>query len=184
MSGAGPSRRGGGAGFGHRENSLDADFSKGQPLPVTCSGDELARLFGIGDRHLRALADEGHVVKTGRATYERDASITRYVTHLRNVAAGRGGDEHVATLTAERARLAREQADNWARRNAAADRELLPAAQVERRWQEILAGIRSRLLTVPSRVRQRAPHLSATDVATVDREVRDALTEAADAGGA
>jgi phage terminase Nu1 subunit (DNA packaging protein) len=35
------------------------------------------------------------------------------------------------------------------------------------------------MLVVPSRVRQRLGHLTVADVEVIDREVRDALTEAA-----
>jgi phage terminase Nu1 subunit (DNA packaging protein) len=54
---------------------------------------------------------------------------------------------------------------------------MLDSAQVEREWSSILSGIRARLLAVPSRAAQRLPHLTAHDVAEVDREIRDALAE-------
>jgi len=40
-----------------------------------------------------------------------------------------------------------------------------------------LRGLRSRLLTVPSRLRQIVPHLTTSDVTVIDRELRDALQE-------
>ena len=82
----------------------------------------------------------------------------------------------VAQLTTERARLAREQADAQALKNAALRRELVPAAEVERAWTDILRQVRSRVLAVPSRLRQ-AVALPADAVAALDRELRDALTE-------
>lgn len=178
---SGPSRARPPAGRDAPDFPGTADFPKGEPLPNTCSGEVLADLFGITERTLRDLADDGKAVKVGRGLYDRDASIRLYVVHLRNVASGRGGDDHVANLTAERARLAKEQADSWAKRNAVAAGDLIPAAEVGPRWQAILAGVRSRMLAVPSRLRHRCPHLTATDVAALDRELRDALTEAADA---
>ena len=144
-------------------------------------GAELSTLLGVTERTLRQLADDGHVVKLGRSLYDRDASIRRYCEHLRGVAAGRGGDSAVAALTTERARLAKEQADTIALKRQALTGAMIPAVDVERRWRELLAGIRSRMLAVPSRVRQHLPHLTAADVATIDRETRDALTDASDA---
>ncbi|MEN3232553.1 MULTISPECIES: hypothetical protein [Methylobacterium] len=144
-----------------------------------CSGADLATLLGISERTLRDLAAAGHVVKSGRSRYRRDASITAYCAHLRGVASGRGGDAAVTTLTAERARLAREQADTAAIKRAALTGALIPAADVERRWRQVLASVRTRLMGVPSRVRQHLPHLTPTDVAALDRELRDALTELA-----
>lgn len=178
---AGPSGPPPSAGRDAPEISPGADFSKGEPLPdSTCSGAVLADLFGVEERTLRTLADEGKVVKVGRGRYDRDASIRLYVGHLRGVASGRGGDDQVANLTAERARLAKEQADNWAKRNALQDRDLVSGAEVGARWHAILASLRSRMMAVPSRCRHRLPHLTVTDVAALDRELRDALTEAAD----
>jgi phage terminase Nu1 subunit (DNA packaging protein) len=38
-----------------------------------------------------------------------------------------------------------------------------------------LRGLRARLLAVPSRLRASLPHLSASDVALIDREIRNTL---------
>lgn len=143
------------------------------------TGKVLANVLGVADRTLRDLAERGLVVKAGRGSYELAASVRRYCEHLREIAAGRGGEAGVLDLTAERARLAKEQADAQAIKNATLRGELLPAADVERRWREVLAGVRSRMLAVPSRTRQALAHLTATEVAVIDREVRDALGEAA-----
>ncbi|NJO53788.1 MAG: DNA packaging protein [Bacteroidales bacterium] len=83
-------------------------------------------------------------------------------------------------VESERDRLAREQADNMALKNAALRRELVPAAEVETRWSDILRRVRSRLLAVPSRVRQASPHLTARDIAALDGELRKALEDLAD----
>jgi phage terminase Nu1 subunit (DNA packaging protein) len=143
------------------------------------AGRALAQLIGVHERTIRDLADAGHVVKLGKATYDRDASILAYCTHLRETAAGRGGAIGVATLTAERARLAREQADSAALKNAALRGDTIAAADVKAKWVAILTAIRSRILSVPSRVRMRAPHLTRAEIEIVDAELRDALEEAA-----
>jgi phage terminase Nu1 subunit (DNA packaging protein) len=41
----------------------------------------------------------------------------------------------------------------------------------------VLRTVRAGMLVVPSRAAQRLPHLTAYDVAKIDREVRDVLTE-------
>ena len=43
---------------------------------------ELARLFGVSDRHIRDLANEGHVFKTERGKYLLVASIRGYTKYL------------------------------------------------------------------------------------------------------
>ena len=59
---------------------------------------------------------------------------------------------------------------------------LLDAGAVEREWSGILGGVRARMLAVPSRAAQRLPHMTSHDVGEIDREIRDALSEAGEAG--
>jgi phage terminase Nu1 subunit (DNA packaging protein) len=59
---------------------------------------------------------------------------------------------------------------------------LVSAVEVERRWATIGAQLRSGLLGLPTRARQRLPHLSAKDVLVLDRLVREVLEELADLG--
>jgi terminase small subunit / prophage DNA-packing protein len=54
---------------------------------------------------------------------------------------------------------------------------LLDAAEVENEWSGVLRTVRAGMLAVPSRVAQRLPHLTAHDVAEIDAEVREVLTE-------
>jgi len=143
----------------------------------TLSAEELAALLGVSERTIRDLSKRGHVSKAKRGRYHLAASVTAYCGHLRGIAAGRGGDEHVATLTTERARLAREQADAAALKNAVIRGTMVAAADVEREWSDVLRTVRAGMLAVPSRVQQRLPHLGNTDVAAIDREVREVLTE-------
>lgn len=55
--------------------------------------------------------------------------------------------------------------------------EFVPCGEVERAWGDIVRGIRSRILAVPSRLRQTVPNLTTSDVSLIDRELRDALQE-------
>lgn len=120
------------------------------------------------------------ILPTGKGVGALDIDACRkaYVEHLRGIAAGKIG-EGGFDLTDERARLAKEQADAQAMKNALARGEMLDATEAERTWGEVLRGIRARMMAVPSRVRQRLGHLTAAEAAIIDREVRDALTEAA-----
>lgn len=78
-----------------------------------------------------------------------------------------------------RDRLLREQADNAALKNQILRREYVKASEVEARWADVLRRLRSKILAVPSRVRQANPHLTAQDVAAFDAELRAALEELA-----
>ena len=54
---------------------------------------------------------------------------------------------------------------------------MLDADAVEREWSAILSGVRSRLLAVASRCGGRLPHLTVHDLAAIDCEILDALSE-------
>ena len=140
-------------------------------------GSDLCDLFGITPGMLTALGKRYIVVRFGHDAYDLEESTRRYIASLRETASGRGGQEQVLNLTGERARLAREQADAQALKNAVMRGENVPAVEVERAWGDILRGLRSRFLAVPSRLRQTVPHLTTSDVTLIDRELRDALQE-------
>ena len=85
------------------------------------------------------LAKRDIIVRAG-AGYALTASVCGYCDHLRKLATGRGGDEAIASATAERARLAREQA-NLAETKATNLRgDLVEAAAVGAEWGEPVGG--------------------------------------------
>lgn len=141
---------------------------------------DLADLLGISEDNVRQHQRNGHVVKNGRDKYLLRESVRAYCAHLRGTASARGGDAAVQALSAERARQAREHADNIALKNAALRRELVPADDVVRSWSEILLKVRAGILAVPSRIWQRAPHLTAEDKNLIDEELRLALAALGD----
>jgi terminase small subunit / prophage DNA-packing protein len=140
-------------------------------------GKDLCILLGIQSGALTDLKHRGLAVHLGHDAYDLEATVTGYVQHLRSIAAGRGDADGVANLTTERARLAKEQADAQALKNAVLRGEYVPAGEVERAWADTLRALRSRLLAVPSRLRQSLQHLTTGDVTLIDRELRDALQE-------
>lgn len=141
------------------------------------SAAELGDLLGLSARSVTDLAAKGLAIRTGKGRYDLRGTLRAYLAHLRGLAA-RAGD---ASLTAERAREVRERADSLALKNAAARRDLVPAAEVEVAWFGILREVRTRMLAVPSRVQQRIVGLTASDVAVIEGEVREALTDAGQA---
>lgn len=76
----------------------------------------------------------------------------------------------------ERARLAAAQADNVEMKNKVMRRELIPEAEVEATWSEIVVATRNAIMAAPARIQSDLPHLTAFDIATIDRHLRDALT--------
>jgi hypothetical protein len=72
------------------------------------SGASLARLFKLDERTVRKLAEDGILVRLERGQYDKDASITNYVVHLRDIAGRRANSSQAAQ---EHARYKRAMAD-------------------------------------------------------------------------
>lgn len=144
--------------------------------PVT--QEVMADLLDVDPRTVRELVERGLVFRVGRGRYDMRLSVRAYVGHMRAMAAGRGSNS--AGLTAERAREARERADHMALKNATMRGELVEADAVEDEWRAGLTDIRARLLAVPGRFFAQMPGLTPADRALLEREVREALTEAAE----
>ena len=104
-------------------------------------------------------------------------STRRYCKHLRDLATGRGGESAISSATAERARLAKAQADRTETKVRVMRGELVEAGEVEAEWSGVLRTVRVGRLAVSSRVQQRLPHLTAYDVTEIDHVVRGALNE-------
>ena len=60
---------------------------------------------------------------------------------------------------------------------------LLPAEQVQKVWANSVAIAKTKLLAVPSRLRQRIPHLSLEEIAIAEELIRESLEEIASGGG-
>lgn len=137
---------------------------------------QLALLLGLTTRRVNQLAEEGIMVRVAHGEFDGPASIKNYIAQVSNRAKDKEADLDEAK---EAARLKSEQADNWELRNAKLRKELLPVDEVSRVWSEQISNIRSSLLAVVSRARQRIS-LSPEDAVILDEEIRDAMTRLAD----
>lgn len=148
------------------------------PLSGTrCSKAELAAFLDITARRISQLVEDGVIKPAGRGPQAFNlAEATRaYCKFLSDTARGRLGDGD--PLKEQKIRQASEAADKLAMQNAQARGELVPAADVEAEWSTMLRGVRAAVLAVPSRFQSRVPTVTAHDLAELDREIRDALTE-------
>lgn len=143
----------------------------------TISESELADLLGVTSRQIRNLAADGVAKKAGPARYELRASVRAYAESLRAKASRGRAKADDPELRAERLRLAAAQAEKVELSNARTRGELLPAREVESAWAGVLREVRAGMLAVPSRASQSLPHLTSHDLAILDREIRDMLTE-------
>jgi phage terminase Nu1 subunit (DNA packaging protein) len=103
------------------------------------------------------------------------ADVIRWLVEQALRAAGQEPSEVVKLdLNAERARLAKEQADKTELENQLARKELLPAAEVAKADEVIFAGLRDRVMAVQSV----APLLCDAALKDGERAVRPILREA------
>jgi phage terminase Nu1 subunit (DNA packaging protein) len=122
-------------------------------VKVTLCAVDLMRWLGVTKVTLADLARRGIAVRgKKRGTYAIE-SITAYCDHLRDQAAGRGGE----TGAAARARLGSAQASLAEAKAKALAGALVEADAVEALWTRKMRTFRNRVLAVPSRVK----HLSA-----------------------
>lgn len=142
---------------------------------------ELADLLAVSERTIGSYVQKGILSRSRRGKFMLRESVRAVATHLRETASARGASS-AEGLTAQRERIAREQADKLAMQNAAVRREMLPRHEVVDEWASILRLVRSRMLAAPSRIQQTLGHLTAHDMDIIDRELRDALEELADNG--
>lgn len=167
------------------EYDLTDLLGNGQPattLPEIVHESQMASLLGISRQAIGEQVRNGILKRSGRAQFDLAASIKAYCTHLREHAARAGrptaaGNEE---LKAERLRLTKAQAEAQEAKNRLAAGEMVSADAVSREWQSILRDVRAAVLAVPSRYGATMPHLTANDVATLDREIRAALEGLAD----
>lgn len=144
---------------------------KGKPETAIVSAAELAALLGVSAKTIAHLAMSGAVVRTAKGRYDRDGSVLAYCESLRKAAAGRS-----SPTADEKARLVRLQADAVERKNAEAAGELVRVADVQSEWAGLARYVRAGMLAVPSRISPHLPQLGPTDLAMIDREIRDVLT--------
>lgn len=104
--------------------------------------------------------------------------LLAYCDNLRMQAAGRGGDA-AGALTAERARLARAQAEKIEMQNAVSRKELAPVALLEQVLATTGTKAKSILATIKGELRRRFPALNAADLQSVDQIIGKALGQVA-----
>lgn len=107
-------------------------------------------------------------------TSNLDVIRKAYIQRLREAAAGRGGEGAVGELAAERARLAREQADKIAMQNAVTRGELAPVALIEEVLTKAASKVAGVLDAIPGMIRRRVPQLTADDIDLIAGEVAKA----------
>lgn len=113
---------------------------------------------------------------------EAPASVQLKAQQRQAAAAREPGESLVSPLVEASARERSAKAKLAELEYARKAGELVPAAEVEARWLEMITRSRTKLLGLPSKAKQSLPHLTAADLKILDRIVREALEELAGEG--
>ncbi len=116
------------------------------------TNDEVANHLGISPTRVSQLKSAGILPEARRRANDLDACRAAYLEHIREVAAGRSAAYGGLELVAERARLARAQAENMERKNAIQDGQYLETRAVHIMATTTLLIVRSHLLAIPPRL--------------------------------
>ena len=87
------------------------------------------------------------------------------------------GHDEPSKLAAATVRERIARAEKFELETDRARRLLVSSAEVQLRWSARVVAARTKLLGLPSRAKQRLPHLTAADLATLDKLIREALEE-------
>jgi phage terminase Nu1 subunit (DNA packaging protein) len=58
--------------------------------------------------------------------------------------------------------------------------KLIPVAEIQTEWSKIILSLKTKILSVPTSVRQQDPSLTLDQILLIEKNIRDALTEFAD----
>jgi terminase small subunit / prophage DNA-packing protein len=140
------------------------------------TGQSLAGLLDLDMESVRKLSHAGIVVGSGvRGRYLLAPSVRNYVRHLREIAAGRQGNEFNAVD--ENARLKIVQRKNYELKNAALEGALISMDDLTEAWGAIVGTIKAMVLSIPARCQEKLPHLPLGDVEAIRRVARKVLLE-------
>lgn len=146
---------------------------------------ELAARLGLITRAVRDIAERGIIRRHGRGKYRAAEATRAYTERLRESAAGRGAGSAAEglDLVAERARLARAQAERQELELAVRRQVLVNAEQVKAGFVSMVTTAKTRLLGVPSKAKAHVPTLTVGDIEALEDLIAEALTGLADGAG-
>lgn len=145
----------------------------GETVPV----DTVAKIFNVTTRRVQQLVTEGKIPKPIRGQYNLLLCIRTYIGFLQDSL--KGQDTAPDSLKKHRARLTAARADVAELERDAMAAKQVPIEQVDATWATAVGTMRSRLLTIPSKVAARIHAAKTTNDAQeiVRREIFDVLEE-------
>lgn len=119
-------------------------------------------------------------------TTDMDAVRVAYINQLRNIAAGRGGEDHQMRLAIAKARESELKGDRLKMEMARDAGKLLPAEEIEQGWAAMIASARAELLAMVAKLRADVKQNFDIDIPVemIETYVYRALEHLANADGA
>lgn len=137
---------------------------------------EFIEMTGISRPRLSDLVARKIIPQEARGRFPHPGAIQSYCRYMSERSSGRGESE----LSKARTRLADAQREAIEHKSAIARGEYLLKSHVTDRWDHAAGLIQVRVMGAVTEIAQ-ALHLTRHQTETVDRILRDALTQAADA---
>jgi phage terminase Nu1 subunit (DNA packaging protein) len=135
----------------------------------------IATLFNLTPRRVQQLANEG-MPKADRGNYDVRACTMWYIRYMQGQLLKRQDDEvrdETVKWTRERTRLAQEQAETSALRNAEMRGELISLSILKQRLGHVFGNIRQNTLALGSKIAPECEARSAIEIKEIiDREAR------------
>ncbi len=126
-------------------------------MPTSYPVTTIAKLFGITERRVQQLAQEGVIPKPEKNQYELIGCVRSYIDYLQQRAFGKGVTPQDTHL--ERARLLKAQADMAEIELAERTGALVTVERVEVDWLEMVTACRAKMLGIPTKTAYQIAHL-------------------------
>ena len=138
-------------------------------------------IFGISERRYRQLAQEGIVPPVEDGLVDFIAATKHLIAYYQKLVEGQGA----ITLTEERARLTKFQAEKAKMETERMQETLVEASEVEKRWLALGQACRARLLGIPGKSSPRLVGCTVNEMKQIlEENIHEALNELADRLGA
>ena len=139
------------------------------------SQSQISAYLSISTSHLKELIDRGEIEKKDTGRYDFDECRIQYINYLK----GKNKKAQDIDLQAERARLAKEQADAKEMENAIERGDLVYIEKVAKEFETQFLKAKTKLLAMPSKIAAEV-HASANVKEAkelIELNMQDALSE-------
>ncbi len=135
------------------------------------------RISKVGDKIDSEAADAAWAANTDPLAAHRD-----YAKAANGSANGHAAGPDAQSLIKTKSEIAALDLKRKQRQEELDAGRLVPVEEFEQRLATVISTSRTKVLSLPSKIKSHLPHLTMKDVATIDRLVRESLEELANVG--